>query len=149
MMETSKKLVPALPHKSLLHKSIVLSILGHTVICVAFKLAAYFLMQEEDYFEAVHKSSKLAKSGYETTVVFISSLPQYLFVGFIFGMFTPFRVPIYKNILFMIGFILGLAGAYWVILYPLDFMKDSLEVKELDQDFKWSIAAITLLNGLV
>lgn len=105
-------------------------------------------MQEEDYFVAVNKSSELSKSGYESTVVFISSLPQYLFIGFIFGMFTPFRVPIYKNVLFMIALIGGLGGSYWVILYPLEFMKDTLELKDLDEDFRWSIAGITVLNCL-
>lgn len=147
-MEASSTLVPYLPFKSILDKSILLSIVGHALINIGAQIGAYFAVRGEDYFEAVTKSHDLDTDGYEVTTMFLVSAPQYIYIGIIISIFTPFRVPIYKSIFYML-ILFGMLGlTYWVILHPEGFMRDFLNLKRLDKSFRAQIAGITVIAGI-
>lgn len=147
-METSSTLTPELPFSSLLDPSMIFSIIGHSILMVGGQIAAYITVRHEDYFVPVQKSHDFETEGYESTVVFLASAPQYIYIGIVYSMFTPFRQRMYKNILFMIALFLMFAATYWVILAPQGFMRDFLEMQRLDFDYRLTIAGITVANGL-
>lgn len=112
LMDTSPTLVPELPFKSLVNYTVFFSIFGQITINVGVQIAAYFAIRGEDYFHPVHKGDDFVTDGYESTVVFLVSTPQYLFIGIIYSMFTNFRVPIYGNYLFLVVIVLQFIATY-------------------------------------
>ena len=147
-MDTSRVLSPELPFRSLLNKSMIISIIGHSLLMVIGQIIAYIIVRQEDYFEPVNKGHEFETEGYESTAVFLASTPQFMYIGIIYSIFTPFRQRLYKNLLFVLTVILMAAITYWVILAPLGFMKNELELQRLDFDFRLTLAGITVANGL-
>ncbi|CAI2367188.1 unnamed protein product [Moneuplotes crassus] len=147
LMKPSDRLVSELPIQSFLHWSIILSIIGQSLISIGVQIGGYFAMRGEDYFTVAPESDDYTTDGYETTAVFLTSTPQYLFIGIVFNLFTKFRMPLYKNYVFMLILLVQVGITYWIIIRPAKFMRDDLELMELDSEFRWFLCLITICNG--
>jgi magnesium-transporting ATPase (P-type) len=148
IMETSPKLVPELPFKSLINPSIFVSIIGQITINCGVQIACYFAVRGQSYFHPAEKGSDYTTDGFETTVVFLGSLPQYLYIGIIYSVFTNFRVPIYKNYIFLCTVAVQFLITYFMILEPVGFVRDWIQIEHLDRDFRYYLGGITVLNGM-
>lgn len=145
--EASDKLSKTLPVGNILSTPILTSIIGQIIIQCSFQVGAYFMLLSMDWFHHQEKSNETHDHNYENTTVFLFSLPQYLFIGLAFHIWTEFRQPIYTNLPFMIMLAMGAALSYWMILLPLPWMRYCVQLRDLKMYFKVMIAGATLLNG--
>lgn len=148
LMDTTDKLVAELPTQSLLHWSVLVSIIGQSLINIGVQIGGYFSVRGEDYFRPATEHDDYTTDGYESTAVFLTSMPQYLFVGIVYSIFTNFRCPIYKSYMFSFVVAVQFFITYWIIIHPEGFMKDELELQDLDSGYRWFLAMITVANGI-
>ena len=145
--EARDKLAPSLPVGTLISAPILTSIVGQMVIQSACQVGAYFMIEGMDWFHHQHRSDDTHVHNYETTTIFLFTLPQYLFIGLAFHISTEFRQPLYTNIPFVVMLTLGACLSYWMILLPMSWMRYWLQLRRLRMYFKVMIAGGTLVNG--
>lgn len=131
----SDKLSPELPHKSQLSRPVYLSILGHCVIQAIYQILIYIMATTTDWFEAQPKNGDFNTDTYESTVVFLASLPLHVFPIIVIEFFTPFRKKIVSNKLLFASIVIQIIILYWLILLPLDAFKKFFEIKTIKRSF--------------
>ena len=146
---TKDTLLNQLPVSSCFDRSIVSSIVGWWLIQLGWSVWMHFCLNGQNFYEKIVKSGTTTVDGMETTTLFLFTLPQYIFIATSFHLSTKFRQPIYTNIPFCI-FLLGqLLMTYWLILLPIDFMKNALKLHHLDFYFRVIIAGASFGNGIM
>lgn len=107
----------------------------------------YFCLRGQGFYEKTEKSGDTTVDGMETTTLFLFTFPQYMYIAISFHLSTKFRQPLYTNIPFWLFLIIQLLMAYWLILLPINFMKNALKLHDLDFYFRVIIAGASMFNG--
>ncbi|CAH2318429.1 cation-transporting ATPase 13A2 isoform X2 [Pelobates cultripes] len=125
--------------------SLILQIL---LIWIAILLSV-FITQSQTWFVPINATSTAPQHlpNYEDTTLFCLSIFQYLILAVILSKGYPFRKPLYTNILFLLLLFVLLALAFWINLYPLNFMIYLLQLKNIpDFNFKFVIIGLAAVN---
>jgi cation-transporting ATPase 13A2 len=147
--EANTKLVNLRPVRSLFSLSIYASIFGQIVIQCSFILGMYFCLRGQNFYEETRNSDEFTSDGDESTTLFYITIPQYVFMGIAFHTATQFRKPLYTNIPFLLLLCVQLAMIGWLILGPLHWMEDVLNLSKLDFYFRVIIVGAALVNGMM
>ena len=115
----------------------------------SFILGTWFNMRGQNFYEESERQSDTTTDGDESTIMFLITIPQYVFMGIAFHTATQFRNPIYTNLPFMCLLCLQLIIISWITLGPLGFMLDSLELTHIDFYFKVIILGSGIVNGII
>lgn len=146
--EAKEKLINMRPVQSLFSRSIYASIYGQIVIQCSFILGMFFCLRGQNFYEETRNDDEFTTDGDESTTLFYITMPQYVFMGIAFHTATQFRRPLYTNIPFLILLCLQLSMLSWLILGPLHWMEDVLNLSKLDFYFRVIIIGAALVNGM-
>lgn len=99
-----KALYHKLPTERLMSFNILTSTIAQTMLMLIFLVISYVTLISQDWYEEIEIKRNVSRSdenakGDDNTVVFLTSLMQYIFVVQVFSIGKPFRKPIYKNYL--------------------------------------------------
>lgn len=104
-------------------------------------------MRNQSWFDAEHKNSHMHHRNYETTTLFLFSIPQYIYLSLIINQTSGFRRKWYTNYLYVVFVLFWFGLSYWVIMDPTDWVRHRLRLRHLDFDFRVAIACGTVGNG--
>ena len=130
-------------------KSILISVFGWCLIQLACTLGIYFWLRGQGFYNQTERSGDTTIDGHESTTIFLFTFPQYIFAAISFHLSAKFRKPFYTNISFWIFLLVQFCIAYWLILLPIQFMKDSLKISHLDFYFRVIITGGSIFNGIL
>lgn len=145
--DSNQSLEPKIPFKTILNKSMILSIIGHVTINVIAQAFFYLYSQDREFFIHNEKDSHLRKDTYESTIIFLFSAPQYIVIGILFNLFTPFRTRFYQNVLFMTVVVIQLLASYTMIISDWEDLRDFLNYKDIKTSYKFVLAGWTVANA--
>lgn len=148
-LNEKKRLEPRFPPSSLLSPSILLSLIGQMILMGLSILGIYFTLRRQGFFEMNEKSGDIEDENHEVTTIFWFTLPLYIYLGFVFKSSSKFMssigdLPQETLILAAFVFFTQIGLWYWIILGPLPFMKNSLDLVTLDFYFRIIIAGSTI-----
>lgn len=146
--DSNQSLEPKIPFKSILNKSMIISIVGHATINILAQTLFYLYSQDREFFIHNHKDGDLKKETYESTIIFLFSCPQYIVIGILCSVFTPFRKRIYQNILFIIVILVQLGATYTMIIADWGDLRDWLDFKDIKTSYKFFLAVCTVVNAI-
>ena len=145
---SNQYLEPKLPFKSILNKSMIISIIGHVTINILFQTLIYLYSQDREFFHHNHKDSHMRKETYESTILFLISAPQYIAAGIVWNLFTPFRTRVYQNYLFIAVLFVQLLVTYTIIIADWEDLRDFLNYVDIKKSYKFFIVGATVANAL-
>ncbi|ESP04540.1 hypothetical protein LOTGIDRAFT_135940 [Lottia gigantea] len=112
--EPYKELVKDLPLSSLISPGPILSLITQTIIHTSFQTAAYFYVQQQEWyvlFEPFKENEDDDYSSHENSAVFLISAYQYIILAIIYSKGKPFRKTIFSNCKFNFKFL----NIFWFV----------------------------------
>ena len=91
------KLDKSLPVGKLISSSVLTSVIVQIIIQVIFLLIMYIILINQTWFEPLIPTGEDIIVWYETTTLFLVSLPQYILVVITFSIGKPFKQPMWTN----------------------------------------------------
>lgn len=145
----NEKLAGSYPDSTLLNSSIILSIVGQIFIQVCCLIGVFTLLKGQQFYLENHTADQDHIHDYETTTIFLFSLPQYLFVSIAFHISSELRSSFLHNIPFVVVIVMWLSIIYWLILFPMPWMMTCLDLGDLNLTVKLLLSWWTLFNGFI
>eukprot|EP00736_Rhodelphis_marinus_P001278 Rmarinus@m.10742 len=148
----STKLVDKYPPQALLSFLVLASVIGHSVICIAFQVwATEHMLKSQDWYEPCETESDSDNFDcIENTTGFLFSNFQYVFVALAFSIGRPFRQPVYKNVPYSLMLVGALVLSCVFLLSDAKWIKDLFELVDIPENkFRMELFAVALANGLV
>lgn len=94
-----QKLDKSLPVGHLIWASVLISVIMQILIQIIFLLGMYWVLTLQDWFVPLVPTGEDEIVCYETTTLFLVSLPQYILIVITFSIGKPFRKPMWTNYL--------------------------------------------------
>ncbi|XP_029971681.1 probable cation-transporting ATPase 13A3 isoform X2 [Salarias fasciatus] len=165
-----KELVLRRPPSSLISGPLLFSVLTQIFTCLAFQALAFFLVQQQGWYETWTPQSDACNvsrwsdshsvnetgshdhkniRNYENTSLFYVSCFQYLAVVIVFSKGKPFRQPSYKNWPFMLSCVALYSFLLVILLHPVPAIDGFLEIVCIPHDWRVTLVLIILGNAAV
>lgn len=165
-----RELVRQRPPSSLISGPLLCSVLTQILICLAFQVFAFYLVQQQNWYETWTPQSdacNVSQSGfsdsrngttshdhknirnYENTSLFYVSSFQYVAVAIVFSKGKPFRQPSYKNWPFMLSCVGLYSFLLFIMLYPISAIDNFLEIVCVPHDWRVTLVIIIAANAVV
>ncbi|XP_077412443.1 polyamine-transporting ATPase 13A3-like [Vanacampus margaritifer] len=156
------------PPTSLLSGQLLFSILSQTLNCLLFQFLAYFLVQQQSWYQTPKSISCNGSSfsdtynlneteaeyarnfrSFENTSIFYVSSFQYLIVAIVFSQGKPFRQPSYKNCPFIVTCSIQYAFLLFIMLNPIPAIDYILQIACIPYDWRITLLIIVLAHAIV
>ncbi|ELU12635.1 hypothetical protein CAPTEDRAFT_90245 [Capitella teleta] len=123
-------LVARRPAGSLVGPSNLISIITHIIIVCTIQISSFVYLTSQPWYEEIDRQSYHDNNVQTmvTTVIFYVSAFQYIMMAFIFSTGPPYRLPVYTNVLFTIALVVLSSMTAFLIIYPVDFLVNLLQV---------------------
>lgn len=149
----SGKLVKETPLSSLISLSPILSLFLQLVLVSIFQTAAFEHVQVQEWFVPYNSSIRGESEHvacWENYTVFAISSFQYVILAIVFSKGPPYRQSIFSNYGFMLSCIGLSAFSAYLILNPIDFLRDQFElVLPPVWDFKLYILGYAIVHFII
>jgi len=136
------------PGDSLLTLPIMMSVIGNGLLAFASQVMGYYLLHEESWYIPVNADDPETEEGKicaEVTVVWTVANFNYLATGVLFVAARPFRkVVAWTSVPFLVWFSWMIAVSVCVMLAPPAWVRDLLQLVDLDSDFKGRLFGVTM-----
>ncbi|GAB1609336.1 cation-transporting ATPase 13A3-like isoform X2 [Argonauta hians] len=143
---SNEKLSVKKPAGSLIKLSNIFSILSQILISICFQTATFLYLQSQSWYKVTtSKAENIPRS--ETSVVFLVSSFQYIFVAFGFSKGPPHRKRFYTNIPYTFVTVVLVSFTLLLLLHPFPFMLDFFQLFQFeDTHFKVMLLVIIVCN---
>ncbi|XP_075167305.1 polyamine-transporting ATPase anne boleyn isoform X2 [Haematobia irritans] len=121
-------LVKQVPLSSLISLTPLASIVLHLLVVIAFQVAGWFHVHQQEWFEPFVHSSDEHLGCWENYTMFAISSFQYIILAFVFSKGAPYRRPIWSNIPFCLTLIVNLCIVIYLIIYPPGWLSEFLQL---------------------
>lgn len=129
---------------------LIVSIIGLTAICIIGQVGIYVVLRQQDWFHPVHKTSHVRHRCYEVTVLFLFSIPQYIYLSILINRTPGFRLKFWTNYLYLLFILAWFIISYWIIFHPTHSVRDKLKLRDLTHtSFRVWMGVATIVNGLL
>ena len=142
------KLFKSNPTASLISLPVFVNIIGQIIIQLSCIFGVYRMLQAKRFDLQNHHSLKNHIHDYETTTLFLFSLPQYLFLSLALYVSAKFRRPRF-GIKTATLLIFSISVTYWNIVFPIPWIAQWLKAKDIKISIRLMLSWCTLLNGLL
>lgn len=158
-----KELVAQRPPSGLISGALLFSVLSQIVICMTFQTLAFVIVKQQTWYEVWSPSSNACNvsmdghhenstehdehniKNYENTTLFFVSSFQYLIVAVVFSKGKPFRLPSYKNYLFVMSVLVLYAIILLFMLYPMESVGKVFEL--VCVPLQWRLIMLFIIIG--
>ncbi|OMH83716.1 putative cation-transporting ATPase [Zancudomyces culisetae] len=141
------------PTASLVGKQVLTSLFGQVILVIIFQLIGYNLVKRQPFYTPPDmynpdrgKGEHILVESFENTTLFMISLFQYIYIGWVFTIGPPYRQPVYTNKPFIISFFLLVAIACVVVWYPAKFLTNTFELSLISDTFRGYILVISAIG---
>jgi len=139
-----------LPRK-LLSAPILVSFFGQMAIQASFLLFAYVLELTQNWYSHDGDSISDPSEGFDSTVLFLVSIFQYVSTCAAFSIGPPFRQPAYRNALFTGTVVVLLLLNLYLLMLPAEWCRDLIDVsaiqlKRIPVEFRFVLLALIVAN---
>ena len=142
------KLSQSNPTTSLISIPVFMNIIGQIIIQLSCIFGVYRMLQTKRFDLQSHLPLNNHIHDYETTTIFLFSLPQYIFISIALYVSTNFRKPRF-GIKTATLLIVAISVAYWNIVFPIPWIAQWLKAKDIKISIKLMLSWCTLFNGLL
>lgn len=136
------------PGDSLLTLPILMSVIGNGLLAFASQVMGYGLLSEESWYVPVNADDPETEEGKicaEVTVVWTVANFNYLATVVLFMAARPFRkVVAWTSVPFLVWFLWMIAVSVCVMLAPPYWVRDLLQLVDLERDFKGKLLGVTM-----
>ncbi|KAK1997065.1 ATPase [Colletotrichum falcatum] len=125
------------PTADLVSRKVLIPLLGQMAICILIQAAVYVAVREQPWYippRISHDKSNIENS--ENTVLFLVSCFEYILAGVVLNAGPPFREPALNNWPFMATIAVTLMITLYMILGPVDRVRDLMQLTKTSWDFK-------------
>ncbi|XP_073848931.1 polyamine-transporting ATPase anne boleyn isoform X2 [Musca autumnalis] len=121
-------LVKQVPLSSLISLTPLASIVMHLLVVVAFQVAGWFHIHQQEWFEPFVYSSDEHLGCWENYTMFAISSFQYIILAFVFSKGAPYRRPIWSNLPFCLTLIVNTCIVIYLIVYPPAWLSEFFQL---------------------
>uniref|UniRef100_T1P9I0 Haloacid dehalogenase-like hydrolase n=1 Tax=Musca domestica TaxID=7370 RepID=T1P9I0_MUSDO len=131
-------LVKQVPLSSLISLTPLASIVLHLLVVIAFQVAGWFHVHQQEWFEPFVYSSDEHLGCWENYTMFAISSFQYIILAFVFSKGAPYRRPIWSNIPFCLTLIVNICIVIYLIIYPPAWLSEFFQlILPPEMDFRY------------
>ncbi|CAI9735449.1 cation-transporting ATPase 13A3-like isoform X2 [Octopus vulgaris] len=148
--QSHNKLAVKKPAGSLIKLTNIFSILSQILVAICFQTSAFLYLQNQSWYKPVKKitSDDVVKCS-ETTLVFLVSSFQYIFVAFAFSKGPPHRKLFYTNVPFTSVTVLLVGFTLLLLLHPFSFLAQFFQMVPFENThFKTILLVIIACNAV-
>uniref|UniRef100_A0A0L8G8U6 Cation-transporting P-type ATPase C-terminal domain-containing protein n=2 Tax=Octopus bimaculoides TaxID=37653 RepID=A0A0L8G8U6_OCTBM len=148
--QSNNKLAVKKPAGSLIKLTNIFSILSQILVVICFQTSAFLYLRNQSWYKPVKKitSDDVVKCS-ETTLMFLVSSFQYIFVAFAFSKGPPHRKLFYTNVPFTFVTVLLVGFTLLLLLHPFSFLTQFFQMVPFENThFKMILLVIIVCNAV-
>ncbi|CAG9324970.1 ATP13A2 [Blepharisma stoltei] len=141
------------PISALISVSVLSSVIGQILLETATQAAVYLIASWMPFFEKsdYERGEDLNEFyySYPNTVIFLTCWMQMEMIALVFNVGGLWKKPFYTNFLFTGIFIFLVAATTYSIVYPADWVRDVLNLKDIPEYFRLILLGICAIYAIL
>lgn len=142
-------LAPYLPPGALISLPILSSTIGQTIFQLIVQVVSYIVLINQSWYETEETSVDDPVGTDDTTVLFIISSAQMIYMCLIYSIGPPFRQEVPTNFWFIGAIVVLVTVHFYISIFPDEYLKDFLGLTFMPYDFKMLLILIITVAVLI
>eukprot|EP01135_Chromosphaera_perkinsii_P010889 Nk52_evm16s2273 gene=Nk52_evmTU16s2273 len=144
------KIVVKRPPGSLASPTVIISLLIHILIMLAFQAGSLVYLRRKSWYVPYKQTSDDKNiESMDNTVLFIVASFQYIWMAMVLSISKPYRKPLHTNRWFLFCLVVLIGVTFYITLCPDQYTRSVLQLWDLERSFRYELAVIVISNLLL